>query len=113
MFYNNIVIKDMKKTERINIRCGELEFALIRRHAEECGLSVSDYCRQVLLSYCPRKRLSEREFQVITEVRKLTSDLTHITNFFHQRKYASMMEELKSIIKRLKEILYGSKGKND
>lgn len=113
MFYNYIVIKDMKKTERINISCGELEFALIRRHAEECGLSVSDYCRQVLLAYYPRKRLSEHEYQVITEVRKLTSDLAHITNFFHQRKYAAVMDELRCIIKRLKEILYGSKGKND
>ena len=88
----------MKKTKRINIRCGELELALIRRHAEECGLSVSDYCRQVLLAYCPRKRLSEHEYQAIIEVRKLTGDLTHLTNFFHQRKYAAVMDELRSII---------------
>ena len=57
--------------------------------------------------------VAQHEYQVITEVRKLTSDLSHITNFFHQRKYTEVMDELRSIIKRLKEILYGSKGKND
>ena len=103
----------MRKTEKINFRCGEMEAAAIRRNAETCGLSTSDYCRQVILGYRPRKKFSEVEFQMLSDVRKLCMDMTHITNFFRQKKYDRMMKELKQMVSKLKSILYDSKSQND
>ena len=97
----------MNKKEKINFRCGDLEADLIRKKAAECGLSTSDYCRQVILGYRPKKRLTDDEMQKLTDVRKLCADMVHITNLFRQGKYKSMMVELADLIQRLKGIVYG------
>jgi hypothetical protein len=97
----------MNKKEKINFRCGDLEADLIRKKAAECGLSTSDYCRQVILGYRPKKRLTDDEMQKLTDVRKLCADMVHITNLFRQGKYMSMMVELADLTQRLKGIVYG------
>ena len=97
----------MKKSDKINFRCGDLEADLIRKKAAECGLSTSDYCRQVILGYHPRKRLTDEELETLTDVRKLCADMVHITNLFRQGKYKTMMVELADLIQRLKGIVYG------
>ena len=97
----------MRKTTKLNFRCGELEADLIRKNASECGLSTSNYCRQVILGYRPRKRLTDEELETLTDVRKLCADMVHINNFFRQGKYKTMMVELADLIQRLKGIVYG------
>ena len=97
----------MQKNNKINFRCGDLEADLIRKKATECGLSTSDYCRQVILGHHPRKRLTDEEMQTLTDVRKLCADMVHITNLFRQGKYKTMMVELADLAQRLKGIVYG------
>ena len=75
----------------MDFRCEELEADLIRKNASECGLSTSNYCRQVILGYRPRKRLTDEELETLTDVRKLCADMVHINNFFRQGKYPKMM----------------------
>ena len=100
----------MKKTSKMDFRCDDLEADLIRKNASECGLSTSNYCRQVILGYRPRKRLTDEELETLTEVRKLCADMVHITNLFRQGKYKAMMVELAALAQKLKSIVYGVKG---
>ena len=100
----------MKKSEKLDFRCGELEADLIRKNASECGLSTSNYFRQVILGYRPRKRLTDEELETLTDVRKLCADMVHITSLFKQGKYKTMMAEVADLARRLKEIVYGVKG---
>ena len=95
----------MKKSEKLDFRCGELEADLIRKNASEYGLSTSNYCRQVILGYRPRKRLTDEELETLTDVRKLCADMVH-----RQGKYKTMMAEVADLSRRLKEIVYGVKG---
>jgi len=101
------------KNKRIDFRCDELEFSLIRKKASDCGLTCSDYCLRVIMGHNPRKRLTDEELRMVTEVRKLAHDLTRITNLFGKGRYSDMMSELRVLIVELKSILYDSKGKDN
>lgn len=100
----------MRKNSKMDFRCEELEADLIRKNASECGLSTSNYCRQVILGYRPRKRLTDEELETLTDVRKLCADMVHITSLFKQGKYKTMMVEVAALAQKLKSIVYGVKG---
>ncbi|MBQ6062340.1 MAG: hypothetical protein IJK87_01755 [Prevotella sp.] len=103
----------MTKNEKINFRCTEEESVVIRRTARECGLSVSDYCRRVVLNFRPKKRLTDEELEMLREVRKETHDLQRIANYFKGKKYEAVIREVQLVVARLKVILYGVNGKGD
>lgn len=103
----------MSKNEKINFRCTEGEYFAIRDTARECGIKMSAYCRRVVLNYRPKKRLTKEELELLREVRKITSDLQRIANFFSHKQYDTVMREVRLVVNKLNGILYGSNGKHD
>lgn len=51
----------MKKRKyfRITFSCSEDELRAIRQTAADCGMSMSMYCKKVVLGFKPKYRLSE------------------------------------------------------
>ena len=103
----------MSKDERINFRCTEEEYMTIKNTASECGITMSDYCRKVVLNHHPQKRLTEEQLELLREVRKITFDLQRIDNFFRHKQFDAVMCEVQSVVNKLNGILYGSNGKHD
>lgn len=107
------IIRRMTKNEKINFRCTEDECFVIRNTARECGTTMSDFCRRVVLNYRPKKRLTEEELELLREVRRITSDLQRIANFFRKKEYEAVIREVRLVVNKLNGILYGSNGKHD
>lgn len=103
----------MTKNEKINFRCTEDECFVIRNIARECGTTMSDFCRRVVLNYRPKKRLTKEELELLREVRGITSDLQRIANFFRKKEYEAVIREVRLVVNKLNGILYGSNGKHD
>ena len=74
---------------------------------------MSDFCRRVVLNYRPKKRLNEEELELLRKVRRITSDLQRIANFFRKKEYEAVIREVRLVVNKLNGILYGSNGKHD
>lgn len=74
---------------KIDFRVTELEKDLIVAKADECGLTTSDYVRQVVLGYQPKARLTEDQVTLLQDVRKIRYDLQQMSNFFSREDSAS------------------------
>lgn len=98
----------MKKNKYFSITfcCSEDEQLAIKNAAESCGMSVSKYCKQVILNHRPKQRLTEEDILLLQAVRKIAADLQRIANFFRNGEYYKVVAELPNIIKKLKSILY-------
>lgn len=99
-----------KKYFSITFCCSEDEQQAIKQTAKDCGLSVSNYCNRVILGYKPKYRLTADDVELMQDVRKVTSDLQRMANFFNQSNHQMVVEELKKIINKLKPIVYDRKG---
>lgn len=94
------------KNFRIDFRCTEEEFFSIEEMARSCSMTKSDYVRQVVLGFRPKKKLTDDELHLLQDVRKATSDLQHISNYFSKGWYSKLMAELKPIVQQLKDLIY-------
>ena len=77
----------MKKRKyfRITFSCSEDELRAIRQTAADCGMSMSMYCKKVVLGFKPKYRLSEEDISMMQEVRKVKADLQRIANYLRTR----------------------------
>ena len=98
----------MKKRKyfRITSSCSEDELGAIRQTAKDCNLSMSMYCKKVVLGFRPKYRLTEADISLMQEVRKVKSDLQRIANYFKYGNHQLLMEELAKVINKLKTSLY-------
>ena len=98
----------MKKRKyfRITFSCSEDELRAIRQTAADCGMSMSMYCKKVVLGFKPKYRLSEEDISMMQEVRKVKADLQRIANYFKYGNHQMLMEELAKVINKLKTSLY-------
>lgn len=98
----------MKKSKyfRITFSCSEDELEAIRQTARDCGLSMSMYCRKVVLGFRPKYRLTKEDIRLMQEVRKVKADLQRIANYFKYGNHQLLMEELAKVINKLKKSLY-------
>lgn len=67
-----------KRIKRLEARVTEAEYEKIEAQAKECGLSVSEYTRQVALGQHPRKRLDDREIEALCSLSDARADLVKI-----------------------------------
>ena len=59
------------RTMHLDTRVTREESETIRRKAEECGLTVSDYMRRCALGHSPRKHLTDREIDAMAVSRSV------------------------------------------
>ena len=97
----------MKKRKyfRITFSCSEDELRAIRQTAADCGMSMSMYCKKVVLGFKPKYRLSEEDISMMQEVRKVKADLQRIANYFKYGNHQLLMEELAKVISKLKSAM--------
>ncbi len=67
-----------KRIKRLEARVTKAEYEKIEALAKECGLSVSEYTRQVALGQHPRKRLDDREIDALCSLSDARADLIKI-----------------------------------
>ena len=104
---------DNPKTDNVVFRLEPVEKNYLQQQATKCGLSLSNYCRQVLLGYSPKERLTKEQVEMLQGVRKLRNDLQHINNYEKRNpQWDTIRKENEVLILRLNE-LYGKywKGK--
>ncbi len=92
-------------TKTIRFRLTELEEAQLKLTAEQCGMSVSDYCRAAIFGTTPQNRLSEEQQQLLAEVRKIRLDLNRTANHWRVGAWPEVRSGLASIIEKLKPLL--------
>ncbi|MCQ2221864.1 MAG: hypothetical protein MJZ12_10725 [Prevotella sp.] len=68
------------RTCRIAIRLTEEEKSELEKHAQDCGITPSDYARKRILGYAPKQRLSTEELQAFLNLANARGELVHISN---------------------------------
>jgi hypothetical protein len=72
--------KNLKKTEKVEVRLNARQMQLLNRNAELCGLTTSAYARQLLEGKHPRAAFTDAEARKIEELIKLRSDMLNFYN---------------------------------
>lgn len=100
----------INRTEKITFRCSPLEKAALAEQAFRCGISTSEYCRDLALGGRPMERLTDEQLQLLRDIAKLKGTLQKLNNYFGGRQYREVFEENRGLIQELKKILYDCKG---
>lgn len=93
---------EVKRTEKITFRCTALEKAALAEQALRCGLTTSEYCRNLSLGGQPKERYSDEEKALLRDIAKIRGDLQRLNNYFGGRQYREVFEENRVIIDKLK-----------
>ena len=68
------------RTMHLDTRVTREESETIRRKAEECGLTVSDYMRRCALGHSPRKHLTDKEIDAYMSLQEMRQHFVGIKN---------------------------------
>lgn len=96
--------KSQRLTQTILFRVTSLEGKQLKQTAEQCGMSVSDFCRSSVFGITPKQRLTEEQIELLKEVRKIRFDLDRITRHWRSGEWKDVRTELNQIIAYLKTI---------
>lgn len=98
---------------RITFCCSEAEQQAIQKTAKDCGISCSNYCKQVVMGHHPKYRLTPEDVALLQDVRKVKADLQRIANFFKYSNHQLAIIELRKVIDKLKNTLYDCNSTNN
>ena len=73
-------IQRPRRTLHLDTRVTQKESDIIKRKAEECGLTVSDYMRRCALGHSPRKHLTDREIEAYMSLQEMRQHFVGIKN---------------------------------
>ena len=73
-------IQRPRRTLHLDTRVTQKESDIIKRKAEECGLTVSDYMRRCALGHSPKQHLTDKEIEAYMSLYEARRDLIAITN---------------------------------
>lgn len=98
--------KDNPLQATITFRLQAAEKTFLQQQADKCRLSLSDFCREVLLGFSPRERLTKEQLSMLSDVRALRNSLININNFEKWSNYPdTLRKENEVLILRLNKIL--------
>ena len=69
-----------RRTLHLDTRVSQEESNRIRRKAEECGLTASDYMRKCALGHSPKQHLTDKEIEAYMSLYEARRDLIAISN---------------------------------
>lgn len=75
----------LNRSVKIDSRVTPDEYAKIRDTAANCGLTLSQYVRQVSLGHSPENRLTEEECKALNSLSAARGDIVHIANVLKSR----------------------------
>ena len=73
-------IQRPRRTLHLDTRVTQKESDIIKRKAEECGLTVSDYMRRCALGHSPKQHLTDKEIEAYCSLREMRQHFVGITN---------------------------------
>lgn len=94
----------MKRDKLIKYRVSTEEKNEIKSKAESTGLSVSEYCRSVALSYLVKSKLSRKELIVYKMLHQFYRNFNLLSNLI-KRRDPSFSNELRLLAKEMKNHL--------
>ena len=80
------------RTMHLDTRVTREESEIIRRKAEECGLTVSDYMRRCALGHSPRKHLTDREIDAYMSLQEMRQHFVGIKNALRGKSKKEKLE---------------------
>ncbi len=80
------------RTMHLDTRVSREESETIRRKAEECGLTVSDYMRRCALGHSPRKHLTDREIEAYMSLQEMRQHFVGIQNALRGKSKEEKLE---------------------
>ncbi|WCC43756.1 mobilization protein MbpA (plasmid) [Tenacibaculum finnmarkense] len=94
----------MIKKKRLELRCTALEKAIIKKKAENSGLSTSEFCRASALGQKIGSKFTDEEMEVYQTLHKFHKNFTALSNLF-KAKNPSLSNETKVLADEIKQII--------
>ena len=85
-------IQKPRRTLHLDTRVTQRESDIIKRKAEECGLTVSDYMRRCALGHSPKRHLTDREIEAYCSLMEMRQHFVGITNALKGRSKEEKLE---------------------
>ncbi len=78
-------MKTINRNKKMDIRFTDEEYSEIVNNAIACGLKPGPYCRQLILGYKPRQRMTREEMEAINTLGDARADLIRINNVLKKK----------------------------
>lgn len=88
----------MKKKQKIELRLTSLEKDIIKKRAENSGLSVSAFLRHAAFSQKVTSKMTDEEFNIFNEMLKFNLNFERISNMY-KSKNPEINKEVRELIK--------------
>ncbi len=75
----------INRDKKIDIRFTEEEYSEIERNAIACNLKPGPYCRQIILGYKPRVRMTKEQMEALNNLGDARADLIRINNVLKKK----------------------------
>lgn len=92
------------KKEILKFRCTSLEKAIIKKKAENCGLSMSEFVRASSLNQKISSKFTDEEFDIYSTLLIYHKNFTALSNLF-KAKDPSLSNEVRVLANEIKSIL--------
>ena len=74
-----------RRTLHLDARVTQEEYDLVKRRAEECGMTVSKYTRKCTLGHQPKYHLTDKEIEAYDNIADARGDIVHFFNVFNDK----------------------------
>ena len=69
----------------LDARVTQEEYDLVKKRADECGMTVSRYTRKCTLGHQPKYHLTDREIEAYDNIADACGDIVHFFNVFNDK----------------------------
>ncbi len=94
----------INRANYFRFRCTHLEKEIIKKKAENCGLSASAYIRRASLNQKIGYRLTEEEIKLYQTLTKYANNFQSLSNLF-KNKDPRLSQEIEQLVKEIKKHL--------
>jgi hypothetical protein len=97
----------MNKKVFLKFRCTNLEKAIIKKKAENTGLSMSEFARAAALGQTVKSKFTDEEFEIYQTLLKYHKNFTALSNLFKAKDPSlsnlnkELALEIKGVLKKL------------
>lgn len=92
---------NIKRTNKIEVRCTLVEKSIVKSKAAKAGLSISSYLRKVGLNQKLESKLSTGEIEIYKDLHQYHSNFTRIRNLL-KNKDTTFAQEIMNVANLIK-----------
>jgi len=94
-----------KREEQSTVYWSAIEYLAVKKRADKAGLTLSDYCRQMVLTGQAQVKLSPEENATLNEVARLGNNLNQIAKKANADGIRSIAIEAARLLGQLNQLL--------